>query len=202
MSESASSITTRILLDRGDLLLYRLSIVSDRIEGGTMNRIPFYFHSFLLNKWVPVPEGTGVDRARRHCSVETIRGTGLSEPRWSRPSSKNPLERAWPRWDQRRLSNRREQILHFDLSRKGREAIPTTRVRSARHLLCPYTYHRQTMEGRKEKEKERRTWPMWESRRWCFWKFPLSVLLNRFFDPIKLSAAVISRRRRSAGNIN
>ena len=48
--------------------------------------------------------------------------------------SKNPLERAWPRWDQRRLSNRREQILHFDLSRKGREAITNRETRSVDQL--------------------------------------------------------------------
>ncbi|CAF1581714.1 unnamed protein product, partial [Adineta ricciae] len=28
-----------------------------------------------LNDMIPIPEGTGVDRTRRHCSVETIRGT-------------------------------------------------------------------------------------------------------------------------------
>ena len=65
--------------------------------------------------------------------------------------SKNPLERAWPQWDQRRLSNRREQILHFDLSRKGREAIKNTGVASARHRCCPYTYPRETKEERKKK---------------------------------------------------
>ena len=85
------------------------------------------------------PKETGVDRTRRHCSVETIRGTGLSEPRWSRPMSKNPLERAWPRWDQRRLSNRREQILHFDLSRKGREAITLTSNEREYHANCSDT---------------------------------------------------------------
>ena len=85
------------------------------------------------------PKETGVDRTRRHCSVETIRGTGPSELGWSRPRSKNPLERAWPQWDQRRLSNRREQILHFDLSRKGREAITMVDLEKPRLETCLYT---------------------------------------------------------------
>ena len=105
---------------------------------------------------IPVPEGTEVDRTRRHCSVETIRGTGPSELGWSRPMSKNPLERAWPQWDQRRLSNRREQILHFDLSRKGREAITIYQNISSRYPHCPYTfYHKtkeRTIEDRRTKE--------------------------------------------------
>ena len=85
-------------------------------------------------------EETRVDRTRRHCSVETIRGTGPSELGWSWPMSKNPLERAWPQWDQRRLSNRREQILHFDLSRKGREAITFISCHTSLHSRCPDTY--------------------------------------------------------------
>ena len=89
---------------------------------------------FIFEDKPHFPKETGVDRTRRHCSVETIRGTGPSEPGWSWPMSKNPLERAWPQWDQRRLSNRREQILHFDLSRKGREAIT---LHNKHHL---YTY--------------------------------------------------------------
>ncbi len=93
-----------------------------------------------------VPKETGVDRTRRHCSVETIRGTGPSELGWSWPMSKNPLERAWPQWDQRRLSNRREQILHFDLSRKGREAITKHSNSTLLHLLCPYTFDFSIME--------------------------------------------------------
>ena len=98
-----------------------------------------YFHfSFDRTRF---PKKTGVDRARRHCSVETIRGTGPSELGWSRPISKNPLERAWPQWDQRRLSNRREQILHFDLSRKGREAITFRSNRTLFHRPCTDTSH-------------------------------------------------------------
>ena len=62
--------------------------------------------------------------------------------------SKNPLERAWPQWDQRRLSNRREQILHFDLSRKGREAITIHYQSCARHSLGLYTFLRHTKERR------------------------------------------------------
>ena len=54
--------------------------------------------------------------------------------------SKNPLERAWPQWDQRRLSNRREQILHFDLSRKGREAITSLSNSTSRHVYCLYSF--------------------------------------------------------------
>ena len=90
--------------------------------------------SFLVEDKSRFSKETRVDRTRRHCSVETIRGTGPSELGWSWPMSKNPLERAWPQWDQRRLSNRREQILHFDLSRKGREAIT---LHNKHHL---YTY--------------------------------------------------------------
>ena len=93
------------------------------------------FQMCLLRDSSRFPKETGVDRTRRHCSVETIRGTGPSELGWSRPMSKNPLERAWPRWDQRRLSNRREQILHFDLSRKGREAITCRLLGCAQHLF-------------------------------------------------------------------
>ena len=95
------------------------------------------------------PKETGVDRTRRHCSVETIRGTGPSELGWSWPMSKNPLERAWPQWDQRRLSNRREQILHFDLSRKGREAIT---MNSSRGHPCFFVLtHNRWEEGKKKK---------------------------------------------------
>ena len=97
------------------------------------------FQMCLLRDSSRFPKETGVDRTRRHCSVETIRGTGPSELGWSRPMSKNPLERAWPRWDQRRLSNRREQILHFDLSRKGREAITCRLLGCAQHLFSLYT---------------------------------------------------------------
>ena len=93
------------------------------------------FQIYLLIDSSRFPKETGVDRTRRHCSVETIRDTGPSELGWSRPMSKNPLERAWPRWDQRRLSNRREQILHFDLSRKGREAITCRLLGCAQHLF-------------------------------------------------------------------
>ncbi len=81
-----------------------------------------------------IPKETGVDRTRRHCSVETIRGTGPSELGWSWPMSKNPLERAWSQWDQRRRSNRREQILHFDLSQ---EAITKRSNSTSSHSLCP-----------------------------------------------------------------
>ena len=97
------------------------------------------FQMCLLRDSSRFPKETGVDRTRRHCSVETIRGTGPSELGWSWPMSKNPLERAWPRWDQRRLSNRREQILHFDLSRKGREAITCRLLGCAQHLFSLYT---------------------------------------------------------------
>ena len=80
--------------------------------------------SFSINNtYSHFPKETAVDQTRRHCSVEMIRGTGPSELGWSQPISKNPIERAWTQWVQRQLSNRREQILHFDLSRKGREAI-------------------------------------------------------------------------------
>mgnify|MGYP006897108959 CR=1 FL=1 len=99
----------------------------------------FHFLSCILMN--SVTGCNGVDRTRRHCSVETIRGTGPSELGWSRPNSKNPLERAWPRWDQRRLSNRREQILHFDLSRKGREAITLSNNIMLSYSLCPHTIH-------------------------------------------------------------
>lgn len=99
------------------------------------------FILLYLNYNSRFPKETGVDQARRHCSVEMIRGTGPSELGWSRPMSKNPLERAWPQWDQRRLSNRREQILHFDLSRKGREAITIHTNTRFFSPYRPYTFH-------------------------------------------------------------
>ncbi len=41
--------------------------------------------------------------------------------RWSWPMSKNSFERAWLFWgNQHQLSNRRKQILHFDLNPKAR----------------------------------------------------------------------------------
>ncbi|CAF1454614.1 unnamed protein product, partial [Adineta ricciae] len=43
-----------------------------------INKIYVYevwFHVLHLNNMIPVPERTGVDRTRRHCSVKTIRGT-------------------------------------------------------------------------------------------------------------------------------
>ena len=94
--------------------------------------------------WFPFPErnGSGPNSTALQCRDDP--DTGPSELGWSRPMSKNPLERAWPQWDQRRLSNRREQILHFDLSRKGREAIPLTKLKNSRPGSCPYTYPQQT----------------------------------------------------------
>ena len=98
-----------------------------------------FLFTFIFQNNSHFPEETGVDQTRRHCSVEMIRGTGPSELGWSRPMSKNPLERAWPQWDQRRLSNRREQILHFDLSRKGREAI--TFAIKVKSMACIMSWH-------------------------------------------------------------
>ncbi len=44
-------------------------------------------------------------------------------------------------WYKRRLSNRREQILHFDLSRKGREAITKDLNEGFLYSVCLYTFY-------------------------------------------------------------
>ena len=52
------------------------NMLDERMTHRTKNGL--FFH--LMIKIDPIPEGTGVDRTRRHCSVETIRGAGPSEP--------------------------------------------------------------------------------------------------------------------------
>ena len=97
-----------------------------------------------------------------------IRGTGPSELGWSQPISKNPIERAWTQWVQRRLSNRREQILHFDLSRKGREAILSIQSMTSPYSHCPYTFHLSITDAVFYCFAQLQYFPAWFIRDWYF----------------------------------
>jgi len=75
---------------------------------------------------------------------------GIAVPRWSvvqvRVYSDDPdrcpkirSKEPWSLWDPRRLSNRREQILHFDLSLLGREAIIKDQNKGFLYSVCVYS---------------------------------------------------------------
>ncbi len=74
------------------------------------------------------PKKTGVDQSQRHCSAETIRDTGHIRVN-SDEAGQCPKIRSKGLANQRRLSNRREQILHFDLSPEARSDNERLQIR-------------------------------------------------------------------------
>ena len=96
-----------------------------RIYFHLMTAIPLYQILLLIVTCDPVlrrewgwTELDGIAVSRRSMAMVSPSVTRIDRA----VMSKNPLERARSLWDRRRLSNRREQILHFDLSLVGREA--------------------------------------------------------------------------------
>ncbi len=94
------------------------------------------------NTLVPVSrrkqEWTNLDGiAMPRWSVAQVRVYSDDPDRYPKIRSKEP----WSLWDQRRLSNRREQILHFDLSFLGREAIIKDQNTGFLYSVCLYSFH-------------------------------------------------------------